>query len=316
MRCKGNFVKNVNKNMPLMNQAITDFFEIYCYISINISVFLFDKYWLCGIIIETFDQSFYGDRGARQKRKQASQGPGPCRRGHAKSDAWEDPGPQVPRRRVLRSARHRAGQIRDATPCVRGERIGDQCDRGIWRIEADVLPDQSQLRGSGDRWVGAQEARPARPTQGKGGGARVYPGETGRGRTYSRTPIGRSDPGKIRSRYSPKNDRACDCSKKNATLKPDGGGSLDRLTDIVSEYEALRNAAFGHTLPVEARSGLMLFLRRGMWGWARVLAMPGTSSLQPRRDVLSSFPTAEESRAAVYIFATMAMSTEHRGPGL
>ena len=31
-------------------------------------------------------------------------------------------------------------------------------------------------------------------------------------------------------------------------------------------------AALGEALPPTARSGLMLFLRRGMWGWAQTLA--------------------------------------------
>lgn len=42
---------------------------------------------------------------------------------------------------------------------------------------------------------------------------------------------------------------------------------------IAAQYEALRVAALGEALPPEARSGLMLFLRRGMWGWALSLAV-------------------------------------------
>ena len=39
---------------------------------------------------------------------------------------------------------------------------------------------------------------------------------------------------------------------------------------IAERYETLRTAALGARLPLEARSGLALFLRRGMWGWAQV----------------------------------------------
>jgi transposase len=35
---------------------------------------------------------------------------------------------------------------------------------------------------------------------------------------------------------------------------------------IAAQYEVLRMAALGEALPPMARSGLMLFLRRGMWG--------------------------------------------------
>ena len=41
---------------------------------------------------------------------------------------------------------------------------------------------------------------------------------------------------------------------------------------VVSQYETLRKAALGDALPPDARAGLMLFLRRGMWGWACALA--------------------------------------------
>jgi len=34
----------------------------------------------------------------------------------------------------------------------------------------------------------------------------------------------------------------------------------------------LRTAALGAALPLKARSGLMLFLRRGMWCWAKALS--------------------------------------------
>jgi hypothetical protein len=35
-------------------------------------------------------------------------------------------------------------------------------------------------------------------------------------------------------------------------------------------------ATLGGALPTESRSGLALFLRRGMWGWARALVRTGS----------------------------------------
>jgi len=92
--------------------------------------------------------------------------------------------------------------------------------------------------------------------------------------------------------------------------------SSERLAGVTSQYEALRNAALGYTLPPEARSGLLLFLRRGMWGWARAMATAGANPPLPRRTAMLSFPTAEESRTVVHIFAAMAMNAEHRGATL
>lgn len=93
----------------------------------------------------------------------------------------------------------------------------------------------------------------------------------------------------------------------------DGGESSERLAGVALQYESLRNAALGHALSPEARSGLLLFLRRGMWGWARVLATAGASPPQPIRATSLSFPMGEESRTVIHIFAAMAMNTEHRG---
>jgi hypothetical protein len=82
----------------------------------------------------------------------------------------------------------------------------------------------------------------------------------------------------------------------------------------VPQYESLRNAALGNVLPPEARSGLLLFLRRGMWGWARVMATLGSSlPEQVRRGASLSFPATEESRAVIQILAAIAMNAEHRG---
>ena len=57
--------------------------------------------------------------------------------------------------------------------------------------------------------------------------------------------------------------------------------SAESSTAMAARYEALRAAGFGDSLPPEARSGLTLFLRRGMWGWARALtAAPRASQEQ------------------------------------
>jgi len=82
----------------------------------------------------------------------------------------------------------------------------------------------------------------------------------------------------------------------------------------VTQYEALRSAALGCPLPPEARCGLLLFLRRGMWGWARVMAEPRNGVQQePRRGASLSFAGADESRAVIHIFAAMAMNAGRPG---
>jgi hypothetical protein len=72
----------------------------------------------------------------------------------------------------------------------------------------------------------------------------------------------------------------------------------------------LRQAALGGALPLEARSGLALFLRRGMWAWARALA----SSVEPLPGPLALRPGAvlECRPALLHVFAAMAMHRSGR----
>ena len=86
----------------------------------------------------------------------------------------------------LRSARSRAGQVRDAAPCLRRERIDDGRVRRVRGLSADLLPGQGELRRGRHSGIGAQEARPARTAQAPGRGPGVS-----QGAAYSR----RADPG-------------------------------------------------------------------------------------------------------------------------
>jgi hypothetical protein len=81
---------------------------------------------------------------------------------------------------------------------------------------------------------------------------------------------------------------------------------------LVAQYETLRMAGLGEALPLEARSGLMLFLRRGMWSWACRLA--GESARQEPVPVSRSAPGEPGERSAVvYVLAAMARKINYRG---
>src|SRR5260370_6605247 len=312
MKCKANSAADVKETTPLLLEECESSLYGVWRESKYPTLWAVDSCYKCGIIMPTIGKPIRGDRGARQEPQQAGQDPGPRRRGRAESGTWKGPGSEVPRGRVLRSARHRAGQVRDAAPRIGRKCVGDQCDRRVRSVEADLLSDTSQLRGSGDRRLGAEEAGSARSTQGAGRGAGIYPRETDGGRAHSSAPAGRANPKEIRSRYPPKDDRASHCGKKNRALTL-GGVRSERPATAVSQYEALRNGALGHVLAPEARWGLLLFLRRGMWGWAQVIGSAGASSSQPRPEESLSIPTAKESRAVIHIFAAMAMNAEPRG---
>jgi len=81
---------------------------------------------------------------------------------------------------------------------------------------------------------------------------------------------------------------------------------------LVAQYETLRMAVLGEVLPLEARSGLMLFLRRGMWSWARSLS--GEGARQEPFPVPRSAPIEPGERSAiVYVLAAMARKFNDRG---
>jgi hypothetical protein len=93
-------------------------------------------------------------------------------------------------------------------------------------------------------------------------------------------------------------------------------GAAEKLattaSTLVAQYETLRMAVLGEALPLEARSGLMRFLRRGMWSWACGLA--GESARQEPPPVPRPAPVEPGERSAiVYVLAAMARKINYRG---
>ena len=78
---------------------------------------------------------------------------------------------------------------------------------------------------------------------------------------------------------------------------------------LAAQYEVLRSAALGAPLPPDARHGLTLFLRRGLWGWARAVAAPTLASVPPPR--LSALSVPDQLRGIIQIFAAMALASSH-----
>jgi hypothetical protein len=81
---------------------------------------------------------------------------------------------------------------------------------------------------------------------------------------------------------------------------------------IAAQYEVLRGAALGEALPLKARSGLMLFLRRGMWGWAQTLAAAANPLQEQSHPPSTAWPSHGGHAAVVHVLATIAMSIHDR----
>ena len=76
-------------------------------------------------------------------------------------------------------------------------------------------------------------------------------------------------------------------------------------------YETLRGAALGLPLPLEARSGLALLLRRGLWGWIRALGRVADAA-SPRCSPLPESTVPRQRSDMVHILAAMAMKANQR----
>jgi hypothetical protein len=83
------------------------------------------------------------------------------------------------------------------------------------------------------------------------------------------------------------------------------------LSIAVKHYEILRRAALGDALPPEARASLLLFLRRGMWGWAHALVINGAIE-RPASSRPSNWKAPDEYRTVIHIFAAMAIRANHK----
>lgn len=94
-------------------------------------------------------------------------------------------------------------------------------------------------------------------------------------------------------------------------MSADVAGEEAAASRITERYEALRAASLGAGLPLEARSGLALLLRRGMWGWARAATLPGTPPRPTPCSLVRSTADGPQ-RDVIHLFAAMAMRSTPR----
>jgi len=92
------------------------------------------------------------------------------------------------------------------------------------------------------------------------------------------------------------------------------------MTSVESRYETLRMAALGEALPPECRSGLVLLLRRGMWGWARSWAARVQPPVligrqQPLHQPSESYAASpRDDEALIQVLAAMVLNANHGSP--
>ncbi len=250
-----------------------------------------------------------GANNVCEVRQQAIKDGDPYRRGDLEPGPRQGARSEVLRQRVLRSARCRAGQVRDVAPGFRRQGVGDGSCQRIRRFQADLLSGQGELRHGGDCRVGAVKTGPARPPQDRRRSPGISAREVGPRQTGARPGTGKAGPQRVRYQASSQNDRTR--SKKNTPVN-DGAAPTSSPPAITAQYEVLRGAALGGVLPLKARSGLMLFLRRGMWGWARTLSEAASTSRKQIYLPPVAQPAHDRQRAVVHVLAAIALSIHDR----
>ncbi len=85
---------------------------------------------------------------------------------------------------------------------------------------------------------------------------------------------------------------------------------------VAERYELLRAAMLGAALSSDFRTGLIVLLHRGMWAWARTIALdPARQRPIPASSVRPSHLDGPcERRAVVHLLAAMAMTITDRRP--
>lgn len=83
---------------------------------------------------------------------------------------------------------------------------------------------------------------------------------------------------------------------------------------LQTQYELLRAAALGEERAAEARSGLTVLLRRGMWSWARVITRGQTlqGTIAPFAPQPTRSDQSGDRRAAIHLLAALAMTLSDR----
>lgn len=78
----------------------------------------------------------------------------------------------------------------------------------------------------------------------------------------------------------------------------------------MSRYEALRGGALGQPIVPDARAGLTVLLRSGMWAWARASAMERSPMRTASRDAESG--PVEGPRDLVWLLADLTLALFRR----
>ncbi len=297
------------KNMPL---PLGDSRPICRYSVLTITVrgkYAIDKRGIGGINRLTNRYFIMEDTvdNEQQQQQQAPEDRSACRGRDAEPFTRKGQRSEVPGRRVFRSSGHCAGQVRNVAEGLVGECVGNRRCQRVWGIKTNILSGPSKFGKSGHCRTSAEKAGSSSASKNPRRCPGVYREQDCSRRADSSAAAIYFDSTKVQTQDSPTNDRAGVSRKKNAAMKCATSRAAVPAVHIAVQYERLRAAAQGLALPPEARSGLSLFLRRGMWGSAQAM----TSDFKLPAHSSPSAPPAQHT-VLVQIFASMALNSNRR----
>src|SRR5882762_712198 len=311
MTCKANFVPTVKEIMP--RQAILHtfrrrIFAIHCASEMQKDL---DRTLNVYIIIFTFQDRHSGDLvNAQQQGGQKIQARCPQAARHAQSASERGNRSPVRNWRFLRSRRHRASQVRDASPRHSRQAVSHSVRYSIRLLTPYLLSSRNRFSAKWPVRALAREARtPARSQTHLGGSGLRY--ATPRERFFAAPAgLGCCHPGTVRYKCSSTEYRTrTETAGKKTSLNPTTGARKTAEQEtLTSAYEDLRRQA------AECSSsgglGMAIFLDQGMVAW--MLACSWVASTHPnnlQRCSSIAAPVPDELRGEiVLVLAAMALN--------
>jgi hypothetical protein len=309
MICKAYFVPIVKEIMP--QQA-----TLYACMERHIAIFCasgaqkdLDRILDMDIIIFTYQSRHSGDLVNAQQGGQKIQARYPQEAQHAQSASERRDRSPVRNWRFLRSRRHRASQVRDASPRHSRQAVSHSVCYGIRLLAPYLLSSGSRLSARWPVRALAREARtPARlQTHLRGSGLRYA---TPRKRAFAApSGLGCCHPGTVRYKCSSTEYRTCTetAGKKTSLNSATGARKTAEPETLISTYEDLRRQAAECASP--SGLGMAIFLDQGMAAW--MLACSWVASTNPdnaRRCPTSAAHLPDELRGEiVLVLAAMAL---------
>jgi len=208
----------------------------------------------------------------------------------------------VPRRWLLRSARSRAGQVRDAPPSAHRGAREDRGGRPVWCIASDALPSRSRLRTGRLERFDTQAARSQGRTQAHRRRYALHRAQACRRGSTRRPRTGATDQGRAWPGHPPPQYRTRSGAQKK-TIAP----ASPLPADAISIYETLRASV----LQGSARAdGLGAVIYHGMIEGLAILMAPAVPRVTCQSRPATPVDAAPDDHMFLHVMANMILQTQ------